>query len=390
MAITSDIQKKILERYSSKEFLNSMFKITEAQKDELLSALWAEIFSKKRDIMTRDKKIIKHLCETKLQTLELLENQAKELKEQPDTSEYKQLTSTHKNAYNISLEQWVKKADIILSPHVFDHVISDLSKYKSWLLWEKIKHARGLKPYFQSRNWGNEQEMTKKYLALDPEKVDLTIVDFLKTGKVSPKKYSPAEEIVIKQWLLENHDLCRDILLSYDPLILPKDLGYSESSTDRIVVLKKWDTKLWYLVSENVPVRSSERHLRKYRWNEFSFNVFENKESLLIYLKNQLDFIWQQTIRFNKAIDYFTIMDSEWTNKDNIEPAYISFSTHGTYTDQIITEKLEELLSSPWKRGHKQIIESIITQARKWIDESKLKEQIMWEHYNALYTNNVF
>ena len=83
-------------------------------------------------------------------------------------------------------------------------------------------------------------------------------------------------------------------------------------------------------------------------------------------------------------------MDPKAEDKESITPAYFWFSTHGTYSDQIITEKLQQLVKSTDERGRKQIIDAIVNQARKWIKESSLKEQIMRDHYNALFSNHVF
>lgn len=389
MKISLEEKKQLLEKYSNDEGLHKIDHLSENEKSELLFVLWGEKMLTKANTFFRDKKIIKHLCQTKLQTLLLLEKQTQEPGEKIDTTNYKNHYAIYRDKYINMLSWWVLSWDVLVSKHVFDHVISDLSKYKSWSLAEKMKSARWLTPHFFSKKWQQAKFINKKYFSLDPEKVDLSIIDFLQTGKIQKKKYTPAEELALKQRLLCNHNDCKDILFWYEALVIPKNQGYGEGISERIVKLKKTDNAMWYLVSENIPVRYTEDHLKKYRGNEFSFEIFDTKESLVAYLKNELFFIKKQRERFQEAITYFTVLDSKAENKENLEYAYLWFSTHGTFTDQFITEKLEQLLSDE-KRGHQQIIQSIIEQARKWIKESEIKEEIMWEHYNAVVYNDLF
>lgn len=385
----SDFQQRILKKHSEDNDLNLDLNLTETQKRNLLLALGWEEMIKKLDSFNRNAKSIKYLCQAKLQTLFLLEKQAKNSVEKIDNSDYKKHYSIHKDSYINMLSFGEQVWDVLISKHVFDHVNSNISKYKSWLLAEKMKHARWLSPSFSAKNRQKQSYINKKYLSLDPEKIESSIVNFLKTGELQKKKYTPAEELALKQRFLDNHNNCKEILFWYEALVIPKNEWYSEEITERIVKLKKEDKSVWYFVSENIPIRFTEDHLRKYRGNEFSFEIFDKKESLIAYLKNQLFFISKQRERFQEAITYFAVYDNKAENKQNIENAYLWFSTHGTFTDQFITEKLEQLLSGE-KRGRNEIIKSIIEQAKKWIKESQIKEKIMWEHYNAVVYNDLF
>lgn len=73
---------------------------------------------------------------------------------------------------------------------------------------------------------------------LDPEKIDVSMISFFKTGIVEKRKYTPEEQMVLKEWLLDNQEYCKEILFSYQPLFIPTEGGYKEQSTERIVKLK--------------------------------------------------------------------------------------------------------------------------------------------------------
>lgn len=382
--------KNILEKYTNDIESNKIDKFSEIEKKEILFAIgWTDLLAKK-DVINRDTKTIKYLCQTKLQSLFLLEKQFQNPVENINNTEYKTDYAIHKYNYTNNLAFGEQSWNISVSKHVLNHVISDVSRYKSWSLEEKMKHSRWLKPSFSVKNWEQQNIMNKKYISLDPEKVNLPIIDFLKTGGLEKKKYTPAEKLVLKQRFLANHNSCKEILFWYEALVLPKDDWYSQETTERIVKLKNKDKPIWYLVSENRPLRYTENHLRKYRWNDVSFEVFLTKETLLAYLKNELFFISKQRERFYEAITYLKTFDSKLEGKEKMEYAYLWFSTHGTFTDQVITEKLEQIISSKDKRGEAQTIESIIVQALKWIKESEIKEKIIREHYNAVIYNNLF
>ncbi len=387
--MSQEQKKELLEQYSQESNLNSMSDLSEAQKSELLFALgWKKMLEKKSNI-NRTPKIMKHLCQTKLQTLLLLEKHVTPPIEKIDTTDYKKQYSIHKDQYTNILSVWQQSWDILVSPHIFDHVISNWVKYKSWSLEEKMKHARWLSPNFSAKDRKQQNSINKKYTSLDPEKVDISVIDFLKTGEVQKKKYTPNEEVLLKQRLLDNHNYCKDVLFWYTPLVLPKEGWYSQKTTDRIVKLHQGEQSPWYLVSENMPIRYIQDHLKKYRWNEISFEIFANKESLVAYLQNELFFITKQRERFQETITYFTALDAKAENKENLLYAYIGFSTHGSFTDQYITQKLEQLISGD-KRGNKQIIDAIIHQVKEGIKENEAKEKSMREHYNAITANNSF
>lgn len=71
-----------------------------------------------------------------------------------------------------------------------------------------------------------------------------------------------------------------------------------------------------------MPIRYREKHLRKYRGNEISFEVFAEKQLLLNYLKNQLEFMQEQQKRFQETISYFTSVDPDALDKEKIQFAY--------------------------------------------------------------------
>lgn len=75
-------------------------------------------------------------------------------------------------------------------------------------------------------------------MRLDPEKIDISIIAFLKTGVIEKRKYTPEEQILLKEWLIDNQEYCKEILFSYQPLLIPMEGGYNEQSTERIVKLK--------------------------------------------------------------------------------------------------------------------------------------------------------
>jgi hypothetical protein len=389
MQISPEQKRIILEQYSQDSNLDLIDNLSEEKKSELLFVLWWKEMLKKKDKLNLSAEIIKHLCQTKLQTILFLEKENSNPIEKIDTTDYKNQYYLHKDSHINTLSIWQQSWEVLSSKHVFEHTISDLAKYKSWSLIEKIKYERWLFPNFSAKYRQQKNYIDKKYLSLDPEKVDLSVVDFLKTGEINKKKYNPNEELLLKKRLLDNHNYCKEILFWYEPLVLPKDQWYSQETTERIVKLKKEDKTLWYLVSENIPIRYTQDYLRKYRWNKISFEIFSDKESLIRYLGNQLFFIKKQRERFQETILYFTSLDTKAENKEDIKHAYIWFSTHGTFTDQFITQKLEQLISGE-NRGRKQIIDSIINQVREGIKESELKEAVMLEHYNTVLSNNFF
>ncbi len=318
-----------------------------------------------------------------------MENQPISNLEKIKKSDYKMQYAMHHDRYLNSIAFAFETWALFVSPHVFDHVSSNLAKYKSGILSEKIKHSRGLNPNFSVKNRKQQKELNKKYLWLDPEKIPLHIIDFFKNWEFRKKKYNPEETLLLKSWLIDNHNEVKDMLFNYDSLIIPTEEWYSDLESERVVKLKKdWDF-FGYLLSKNIPIRYSEKHLRKYRWNDFAFEVFDKKDALMAYLRNELSYIKFQKDRFNELIKYFTVMDLSWENLENIERAYIWFGFWKTYSDQYIKEKLEQLLS--WeKRWRKQIIEALVSQVQKALKESEEKFSILNEYYSAISKNNLF
>lgn len=71
-----------------------------------------------------------------------------------------------------------------------------------------------------------------------------------------------------------------------------------------------------------MPIRYHEKHLRKYRGNDVAFEIFTEKQQLLNYLKNQLEFMQEQQKRFQETIAYFTSLDPDALDQEKIKYAY--------------------------------------------------------------------
>jgi len=364
------------------------------ENDKLFEALWGQNLLKKKYKIANNKQAIEDLCEAKLQSILLMNsNKLSHPKENDDIpQEYIDSLNKHRDNYSHKIEDWVLKWDIIPSTHIFSHIESDLVKYRSGSFLEKMQYARGISLMYKVKNWQDKKFIYWDYLWLDPEKLPLELIDLIKNGKLTDK-HPQNQEYILSKRMLDNHDKVKDTLLDYTPLIIAKEEWYADSVTERIVSLSdsNWST-IWYVVSEDSPITYAEPHKKKYRWSEFRFKIFDKKTDLVTYLRNELKYIPAQQKRFEETIDYFTVQDPATTNFEAIEVAYKNFSHHGTYADQSIAIKLENLLGKNDlgdKRWKRQIVESIIFSAQKWILESKYKEEIMKKHLLAIQENLV-
>lgn len=97
-------QKAILKKYMDDQQLDQISIFSDKQKEEILQALQGNMLVTKRDKFQRDKKSIKYLCQTKLETLLLLEKQEQENPLEGDNKKYQEKYTHHKDDYLIQLE----------------------------------------------------------------------------------------------------------------------------------------------------------------------------------------------------------------------------------------------------------------------------------------------
>lgn len=97
-------QIQILEKYSDDQQLDQISIFSNKQKEEILQALQGSMLVAKRDKIQRDKKSIKYLCQTKLETLLLLEKQEQEKPLEENNKRYQEKYIHHKEDYLIQLE----------------------------------------------------------------------------------------------------------------------------------------------------------------------------------------------------------------------------------------------------------------------------------------------
>jgi hypothetical protein len=187
---------------------------------------------------------------------------------------------------------------------------------------------------------------------------------------------------------LENQEICKNILSSAKPLLIPEEWTQEwYIPTERIVALYNWEEKLWYLVSEHSPIKYAESHLNKYRWDIVRFEIFETREKLEKYLREQIKEDWsmnRQHLRFQDALFNFKKDD-----EDELRAVLEWFKKYNSYTDQEIIKTIQEILD--WeKRGLKQKIEALREKIKKWMQENRRKKDIMDNHFIALRSNNIF
>ena len=388
---------KVIEKYLSPDKISNIAGWTDEEKKELLIALGGENLLKKEKTMKRDAKTIGMLCQQKLTTiLSAQKNNTQKNSKYFDAKEFNELSkkynedlSCQKEIYSRFIEEWFKKWDIVNPNHVLPHTQAQDFLYKSWSLLEKIKFSRGMSDIYNYKMKDHAliwKEKDRDYLRLNPEKIDPKILDFLKNHK-QQKKYNEFEKLELKKRCLENQEICKSILSSAKPLLLQEDWtqeGYIP--TERIVSLYNGEKKR-YMTSEHSPIKYAESHLNKYRWDNVRFEIFETREALEKYLREQIKEDWsmnRQYLRFQDALVNFKKDD-----EDELRAVLQWFQKHSSFTDQEIIKTIQEILAGE-KRGLKQKIEALRGKIKKGMEENRKKKDIMDKHFIALRSNNIF
>ncbi|MBP6911210.1 hypothetical protein KBC03_06565 [Patescibacteria group bacterium] len=373
-----NIQHSILEKYAK----ISLSHYSPDIKESILRAISPNISEDLLQVKIsktnwRDTNLIKQLCAAKLATLKVLEQPSFEEKTKEVEASIKASLKRQKQKQEEGISQHLIQRVSSITPHTLINLLSKRTakaEYKFQLSrtplfddQETLEHSV-IEPYGSLKGEAISTDSYKlivSYSVFNIDNMPLPLLDMALNGSMKVK-YNKMEELELKLQGAHHEERIKEFLLRAKPLkytpqntAIMKEKNESKNSdtpnkTQRIMSLSKDNKNVGYMLSENTPFAYEEKSLRQYVNNMIRYSFFNNRNTLIAHLEQELPYgiekVAKRIISENKFTHYKQLGLSALYQKDEYRTMFFDDITilkkdveHG---QTLVEQRLSTLLNN--------------------------------------------